>query len=463
MLNLFISFIALAISSLVVYGMAVAARSRKAGVAQVGISSLTSSAQPPQPDARGEAQRKPLRVLMFGWEFPPFNSGGLGVACEGLARALSRGNASIAFVLPRRLGVSSPFARFLFPDADLKVYEAGSLLTPYAASGSYVQDEDGNPLYDADIVGEVRRYARFGAKVARREPHDVIYAHDWLSFAAGMAAKKVSGKPLVAHVHATEFERTGGRIDKRIYDIERAGLHAADRIIAVSNRTKDLIVSRYDVPAGKVEVVWNGIDSAAEAASAEPTRFDALKAAGNRLVLFMGRITLQKGPDHLLKAAKRALEKDSRIFFVFAGDGDMRGQVMQEAAALGIANRVLFPGFLRGDEQREAYRAADLFVMPSVAEPFGLTALEALRSGTPALISRQSGVAEAVKHALKTDFWDADDMAAKMLAALSLPALSGELSKNGMREAATLSWERAASRVRDIMDELVPEPLFAYA
>lgn len=444
-----------------VYGMARAFRVRSRALrARVYFPEMRAESASETPRI---APRGMLRVLMFGWEFPPFNSGGLGVACEGIARALARQNTRVTFVLPKHFGVSAEFMRIVFPDGEdaITAYGINSPLSPYAVGGAYVVCENGEPLYANDLVGEVRRYGRAAARIARREAHDIIYAHDWLSFVAGMAAKRVSGKPLIAHVHATEFERAGGGpVDTRIYDIEREGLHAADRIIAVSNRTKNIVTERYGIAPEKVEVVWNGVDRAPETSATAPARLYALRAAGYKLVLFLGRITLQKGPDHLLRYARRVLEKNPRVYFIFAGDGDMRGQVMREAAELGIANRVLFTGFLRDEERQETLRAADVFVLPSVAEPFGLSALEAASAGIPIILSKQSGVAEAMRHALAGDFWDTESMAEKILAVLSLPALADELRTSGAREAATLTWERTASRVRDVMDAFAA-PAFA--
>ncbi|HUY62638.1 MAG TPA: glycosyltransferase family 4 protein [Candidatus Paceibacterota bacterium] len=424
------------------------------------------------PTARAIAVvRHRLRALMFGWEFPPFNSGGLGVACLGLTRALAGENLDITFVMPKKLPLSVPFAKMVSAElADLEaagvtVHAVNSLVIPYASgaggsASSYAVAPDGTPIYGSDLVAETRRYARFGAVIAAREPHDVIYAHDWLSFGAGREAKRVSGKPLIAHVHATEFDRTGGSVNQAVYDLERAGVHAADRIVAVSHRTKEAVTRHYGVHPQKVSVVWNGIDDATAPAAdgVTPARLTALKNAGYKLVLFMGRITLQKGPDYFVRAARRVADRDPDVLFILAGSGDMERQVIREAAALGLADRVLFPGFLRGHDQYEAYALADLYVMPSVSEPFGITALEAMRAGTPVIVSKQSGVAEAAKNILTVDFWDTEKMADLILQVLGSPELHAELSAKGAAEAATLTWERSAREVRGIIDEVVGVP-----
>ncbi|HQT83011.1 MAG TPA: glycosyltransferase family 4 protein, partial [Candidatus Paceibacterota bacterium] len=279
------------------------------------------------------------------------------------------------------------------------------------------------------------------------------------SFGAGRAAKRVSKKPFIAHVHSTEFDRVGGdTVDQNIYDLERAGMHEADRVVTVSGRTKDIVVGRYGVPKNKVQAVWNGIDGTTAPAPdpSVPARLSALKKAGYKIVLFMGRITIQKGPDYFVRAARRVIDRDPNVLFILAGSGNMERQMMHLAASLGIADKMLFPGFLRGAEQHEAYALADLFVMPSVSEPFGLAALEAMRIGTPVIVSKQSGVAEAVSNALQVDFWDVEKMADLILSVLESPALRDALSKKGIAEAAGLTWDRSADEVRTLIDQLVP-------
>lgn len=393
---------------------------------------------------------------MFGWEFPPHNSGGLGVACQGLTRAMAARGIDIVFVMPKKLDVNASWARFVFADAGFEVRAVNSVLKPYVTGQTYSRALHDIGIYGNDLLSEVRRYALLGGAIAKEEQFDVIYAHDWLSFGAGMEAKKVSGKPLIVHVHATEFDRCGGPlgVNKDVYDIERQGMEAADRIIAVSQFTKDIIVRHYGIPDWKVRVVHNGIDEMTGPKGAmNHLRLSALKQSGYSIVLFLGRITLQKGPDYFLRAAKSVLMREPKVVFLLSGSGDMERQMMDLAAHLGISDRVLFTGFLTGPDQHEVYSAADLFIMPSVSEPFGITALEAMKTGTPVLVSKQSGVAEAVKHALKADFWDVDEMTNKILGVIKHKGLRRSLSENGRREVAGLSWEDAAGKVENVLQE----------
>ncbi len=405
---------------------------------------------------------KRLRILMFGWEFPPFNSGGLGVACLGLTRALADENLDIVFVMPKKLPISVPFAKMVSAEIDnpnISIEIIDSPIKPYANGGSYMVDSDGNPIYGSDLISETKRYARFGAVIAAREQHDIIYAHDWLSFGAGKEAKKVSGKPFIAHVHATEFDRSGGNVNQDVYEIEHTGLHCADKIITVSNKTKDIVIKKYGVPHKKISVVWNGIDDLTAPVKIDsiPPRLLALKKAGYKIVLFMARLTLQKGPDYFVRAAHLVAQKDPNVIFILAGSGDMERQVMHQAASMGLADRMFFPGFLRGHDTHEAYSFADLYVMPSVSEPFGIAVLEAMRAKTPVIVSKQSGVTEAVKSVLSVDFWDVEKMAELILSVVSSAELSAELSAKGVIDAASLTWDRAAHEVRGVIDELMYE------
>ena len=390
---------------------------------------------------------------MFGWEFPPHNSGGLGVACFGLTKGLAQSGGEIIFVLPKHMSVSSPFVRIVFGDLaapHILVRSIRSLLSPYTTVDSYKKrrlslDDD---FYGEGLFEEVRRYALQARKIASEEQFDVIHAHDWLSFLAGIEAKKVSGKPLIVHVHATEFDRTGGgSINDFVYDIEKEGMRVADLIIAVSGYTKRILIERYGVPKDKIEVVHNGIDlEEYDAGNREDNRIKQLKALGKKIVLFVGRITVQKGPDYFIAAAKKVLQYEKDVIFIISGSGDMQGQVMNQAASLGISDKIMFAGFLRNDELNQAYRAADLYVMPSVSEPFGITPLEAIANGTPVIISKQSGVSEVLKHALKVDFWDIDEMANKIVCILRHKSLRECLKENSFKEIMKHTWKRAAEK-----------------
>jgi len=394
---------------------------------------------------------------MFGWEFPPHNSGGLGVACQGLARALSK-NVELTFVLPRKLKISEKGFKLLFADVpDAKLIGLDSLLVPYVTSEKYsfLRGIDPNGNYGATLFEEVRRYAILSQKVAGSENFDVIHAHDWLSFGAGIEAKKVSGKPLVVHVHATEVDRTAGNPNRFIYQREREGVLAADKVLSVSQFTKDVLVKHYGVSERKVEVVHNGIDKDRYFTNESPNLgVSRLKELGYKIVLYYGRITIMKGVDHLINAANLVLKYNPKTLFVIVGSGDMEGQIMSQSASMGISKNVLFPGFLRGRELSSMIKAADLFVMPSISEPFGLTSLESLIHGTPVLMSKQSGVSEVLKNTLKADFWDVDDMADKILSVINHSSLKKELTSNGKREVYLCTWDKAAEKCLSVYNNL---------
>ena len=397
---------------------------------------------------------------MFGWEFPPHNSGGLGVACFGLDRALSRLGVKVAFVLPKKVPVSSDFCSIVFPEEggeSIDVYAIDSPLRAYVTAEEYRIRFGQGGMYGGGLFEEVERYGREAAKIARKETFDIIHAHDWLSFKAGTTAKRVSGKPLVTHVHATEFDRTGGRhLNSRVYETEREGMRAADRVVTVSDFTKNLVTCHYGIADRKVTVVHNGIDAGEyrELGAVAPMLL-RLKQKGNGVVLFVGRITLQKGPDYFVKLARRVLEKNPKVYFVVSGSGDMEGKMLQEVAYYGLSKNFIFTGFLRGEELNQVYRAADVCVMCSVSEPFGIIPLESILNGAPVLMSRQAGVGEILNHALKSDFWDIDDMADKVLAVLRHDSLKRELLLHSGKEARAATWEKAGEKCLSIYNELV--------
>ncbi len=397
-----------------------------------------------------------MRILMFGWEFPPLNSGGLGVACYGLTKSLSAQGASVTFVVPKAVEADYGFLKLIAANlGKVKLRGIKSIIHGYVTSQEYSQkllklkgSEAQQKIYGENLMEEVERYSRKAAEIAAEEPHDVIHAHDWLTFKAGMAAKRASGKPLVVHVHSTEFDRTGGNgVNRHVYEIEREGMHAADAIVAVSNYTKGKIVRHYGISPDKVHVVHNAIDQQSMP-SQQPERH-------GKVVLYLGRITLQKGPDYFIDAAKKVLEKEPDTRFIIAGTGDMEQAVIEKAAALGISDKILFTGFLREEELENAYSAAGLYVMPSVSEPFGLTSLEAASSRTPVLLSRQSGVSEVFANCLKVDFWDIDQMANKMIAVLRHKELKDALAENAYREVSRMSWEKPASMCMSIYERLL--------
>ena len=416
-----------------------------------------------------------MNVFMVGWEFPPFISGGLGTACYGLTKAMDQLGIQVTFVLPKTSSSHySSHLKMLSAEAgggsgklkNVKFRTIASLLRPYVTSGTY-----GNPFahsasqkrktaghtdcldpaenYRGDMYAEVHRYAGQAAQIAATEEFDIVHTHDWMTYPAGIAVAKASGKPLVVQVHSTEFDRSGENVNQMIYDIEREGMHAAAKVIAVSNFTKNIITSRYGVAPEKVEVVYNGVDcSNATFSHAMPDKTD-------KIVLFLGRITMQKGPDYFVAAAKKVLEIINNVKFVIAGDGDMMYRIIELAAHLGIGHKVLFTRFLRGSDVDRIYQMADLYVMPSVSEPFGIAPLEALHHNVPVLISKQSGIAEVLTHALRVDFWDINEMANKIAAVLKYPPLRKALSDNGHSEAHKFRWEDSAAKLCKIYEQIL--------
>lgn len=409
-------------------------------------------------------------VLMFGWEFPPHNSGGLGVACRGLAKALSRQGHEVTFVLPEEIPVSDPDISFVFAETNLSrsrlrgesdFMQTGAYAHGHQVDVNTTNKEGGNQSCskarnadDLSLIETVRLYGQQAKQIARQHDFDVIHAHDWLTYLAGIAAREVSGKPLVSHIHATEHDRTAGQgVNSEVYNIEQQGFTESDHVLSVSKYTKGILVDSYGVPADKITPAHNGITQTPP--DDMPEVLSRWKERGNKIILFLGRQTIQKGPDYFLQAAQKLMEIREDVCFVMAGSGDMQEELIEQAAALGIGDRVLFPGFVRGDKTDRLYQSADLYVLSSVSEPFGITPLEALLNRTPVLISKQSGVSEVINHALKIDFWDTDRMASRMDAVLRYPSLADELRKNGFQEAGGLSWDRTAKVCQDCYNSLV--------
>jgi glycogen(starch) synthase len=402
-----------------------------------------------------------IKTLMLGWEFPPYISGGLGTACYGLTKAMGRMGMEVTFLLPRMgpvrmagnpemiLESGFPHIRLRAVPSSLMAYgrRGNPRSAQQATTGTAVLEEElgGLAPYGPNICEEVQRYAMRVMKIAESEEFDVIHAHDWMTFPAGIALSARSGKPLVVQVHSTEFDRSGEHVNQYVYDIERHGMHAAARVITVSNYTRSIVVNRYSVPPEKVEVVYNGIDFSGSGA-APP----AGSTGGDKVVLFLGRITMQKGPEYFLYAAKKVLEKEKNVKFVMAGDGDRLYGTIDLAAWLGIGHKVFFTRFLRGADVDRVYQMADLYVMPSVSEPFGIAPLEALQHNVPILVSKSSGIAETFHNALKVDFWDIDEMANKIVAVLRHPQLQETLRTNGRKEALRFRWEDSAARVNEV-------------
>ena len=394
---------------------------------------------------------------MFGWEFPPFNSGGLGTACYGLTKGLYNRGTDVTFVLPKaNQSMKADFVKLI--SADLKSIQVNSLLKGYMTTESYKKEllvsNSGVPgLYGQNLIEEVRRFAEKAKIIASLEEHDLIHAHDWLTYLAGIEAKNVSKKPLVLHIHATEFDRCGENVNKEVYDIEKYGFDCADHIIAVSNFTKNMVVTHYGVDPRKITVVHNAVEFNDNNFSNEKFRIKE----NDKIVLFLGRITMQKGPDYFIYAAKKALELDPNIKFIMAGTGDMERFAIEKVAEFGISDKFLFTGFLRGKDIDRAYQMADLYVMPSVSEPFGITPLEAMRNNTPVIISKQSGVSEVVNHCLKVDFWDIHQLVNKMIGVLKYQELNECLKHHGAMEVRKFNWNIPAEKCIEVYNRVLGE------
>lgn len=402
-----------------------------------------------------------MRVLTFGWEYPPAKNGGLGVACYGLTRELLEQGIEVIFVLPRQQATVGP-GRFLFADHAhlLTVRHLDVSLQPYLQSDSRLDvvvgyEPDGTPIIrSSTIIEEAHRFAHLASLIAQQEDFDLIHAHDWTSYLAGVAAKKVSGKPLIVHTHATSYDQAGGdNVDPAIHKIEQEGFQAADKVIAVSNYTRNIIVNKHRTPAEKVEVVHNGCDPH-EPPRHEPTLTE-MKRQGKRIVLYHGRISIQKGVDYFVRAARRVVDYDPNVVFIISGWGDMTTQIIEQVGASGLSEHVRFAGSLWDADRDRMYQAADLVVMPSVSEPFGLVPLEALQHGAPSIISKQSGVSEVLTHVLKVDFWDIDEMANQIIASLRYPVLRQQMVGEGKQQLLELTWRKAADKLLQVYRSLV--------
>ncbi len=436
-----------------------------------------------------------MRVLMFGWEFPPHIAGGLGTACYGMTRGLARNDVEVIFVMPKASGdederfvkvvnASDVEARycdstiegaddimrkisFIHIDSNMVPYispeEWNTYREEYERTGRKFWEREGDSWtqrytfsgkYGANLMEEVARYAVVAAEVARQleGQFDVIHAHDWLTYFAGIAAKRVSGKPLVVHMHATSFDRSSSdNIDTRVYEIERAGMAAADRVIAVSNLTRNIVIEKYNIPAEKVVTVHNAVRFV-DKDNELPER-----GVEDKIVTFLGRITFQKGPDYFVEAAAKVLKRVPNVRFVMAGSGDMMNHVIRRVARLGIADRFHFTGFLKGDDVHKMFQLSDVYIMPSVSEPFGISPLEAMRANVPVIISKQSGVAEVLDYAVKVDYWDVDAMADAIYGFVKYPALSKMFAEKGLEEVTGLKWNNAAAKIKAVYQDAINE------
>lgn len=429
-----------------------------------------------------------MRILMFGWEFPPHIAGGLGTACYGLTKGLAKHDVEVVFVMPRATGnedqrfvkvVNASEVEALYGDfgkefvpGNMTFIHIDSNMVPYISPEEFDRErskavvEQGRETsygdvwrerynfsgrYGANLMEEVARYAVVAAEVARQMEgqFDVIHAHDWLTYYAGIAAKEVSGKPLVVHMHATEFDRSGENVNQAVYNIERAGMEAADRVIAVSNLTRNIVITRYGIDPSKVVTVHNAVTFASD------DRDEVQRGVDDKIVTFLGRITYQKGPDYFVEAAAKVLKRLPNVRFVMAGSGDMMNHVIRRVAKLGIADRFHFTGFLKGDDVQKMFSMSDVYIMPSVSEPFGISPLEAMKSNVPVIISKQSGVAEVLDYAVKVDYWDVDAMADAIYALLQYPALGKMFARKGLEEVTGLKWDNAAEKVREVYESVI--------
>ncbi len=437
-----------------------------------------------------------MKVLMFGWEYPPHISGGLGTACFGLTKALSNLGVSIDFVVPRLFG-DEPSSGANMTSAshiinsltrkeieylhnNISLIEVDSSMLPYENEEDYsrrikrsfsklkrssdllkqgfseTKSRDITSEFRFELQGgygeglfeEVERYAFVAGSIAKQREFDVIHAHDWLCYKAGEVAKKISGKPLIVHVHATEYDRSGENINRRVFDMERHGMDVADLIVCVSEFTRKTVISKYFQDEQKVVCVHNGVISQNQNPIMENNFLD------KKIVSFIGRVTYQKGPDYFVEAADKILQCDENFIFVIAGDGDMLDKMIDLVAKKKISKNFFFTGFLQAEELKELLSISSVYVMPSVSEPFGIAPLEAMQAGVPTIISKQSGVAEVLNHAVKVDFWDIDSLSDAIYSIGKNRALADMLSKNGKLEANAITWDKAADKLKELYVEM---------
>ena len=429
-----------------------------------------------------------MRVLMFGWEFPPHIAGGLGTACYGIVKGLVKNGVESIFVMPSASGDEDSQVAEIVNASDVPVQVTGSMtvddfldkvqfvhigtnMVPYLDpeefhnlveadrhrqvkdfSVSYGSTYKFSGKYGSNLMEEVARYAMVGGTIAmtRKGQFDVIHAHDWLTYMAGIAAKRLTGKPLVVHVHATSFDRgSDDMVDSRVYAIEKRGMEAADCVVTVSDLTRNIVINKYGIDPKKIVTVHNAVDfSGRENISIE-------RGVKDKIVTFLGRITFQKGPEYFIEAAAKVLKRTDNVRFVMAGSGDMMNKAIRQVARLGISDRFHFTGFLRGKEVQEMFALSDVYIMPSVSEPFGISPLEAMRSNVPSIISHQSGAAEVLKYALKVDFWDVDALADDIYALLKYPALANFATKEGFDEVNALKWNGATAKLKKVYENVL--------
>ncbi|MBE6314003.1 MAG: glycosyltransferase family 4 protein [Bacteroidales bacterium] len=417
-----------------------------------------------------------MKALMFGWEFPPHILGGLGTASYGLTKGMHNcGNMDITFVIPKPWGdeerdfaniigacntpvawrdvnwdyVENRLGKFMDPqlyfDMRNKIYADFNYM--------YLNDLgciDFSGRYPDNLIEEINNYSIVAGVIARTIDCDVIHSHDWLTYPAGIHAKNVTGKPLVIHVHATDFDRSRGNVNPTVFGIEKDGMTHADHIITVSNLTRQTVIDKYGIDPSKVTTVHNAVIPLSDDLLSIPKPDNKEK-----VVTFLGRITMQKGPEYFVEAAVKVLQKCHNVRFVMAGSGDMMDKMIALAAKRGIADRFHFTGFLRGRQVYEMLKASDVYIMPSVSEPFGISPLEAMQMGVPSIISKQSGCAEILNNVIKTDYWDIDAMADAIHSIISYPAMYESLKNEGLEEMKGITWEKAGQKVIDIYNQVI--------
>ena len=417
-----------------------------------------------------------MKALMFGWEFPPHILGGLGTASYGLTKGMhANGNMDITFVIPKPWGdEEKDFATIIgacntpvaWRDVSRDYVESriGKVMDPQLyfdlrdhiyADFNYMRLNDLGCIefsgkYPDNLIEEINNYSIVAGVIARTVPCDIIHSHDWLTYPAGIHAKNVTGKPLVIHVHATDFDRSRGNVNPTVFAIEKDGMENADHIITVSNLTRKTVIEKYGMPPEKVTTVHNAVIPLDKELLDLPRR-----THGEKVVTFLGRITMQKGPEYFVEAAAKVLKKDKNVRFVMAGSGDMMDDMIKLAAKRGIADRFHFPGFQRGKEVYETLRDSDVYIMPSVSEPFGISPLEAMEMGVPSIISKQSGCAEILDNVIKTDYWDIDAMADAIHSIITNKALYNTLRDKGIEEIHGITWEKAGKKVIDIYEKVI--------
>jgi glycogen(starch) synthase len=416
-----------------------------------------------------------MKVLMFGWEFPPHILGGLGTASYGLTKGMAeQGDLELTFVMPKPSGdEDQSFLKILGANHIPVVwkensrehveYRLGNFMHPdeyfwlrngikYDFTRIYTNDLgciDFSGRYPDNLMEEISNYEAAASVLAHQQAFDIIHSHDWLTYPAGIFAKQISGKPLVIHVHATDFDRSRGKVNPTVYSIEKRGMDASDHIITVSNLTRNTVIEKYHQDPSKVTTVHNAVEPLADADSYTKSE------RKDKIVTFLGRITMQKGPEYFVEAAHRVLQKTDSVRFVMAGSGDMMNDMIHLAAERGIADRFHFPGFLKGRKVYEMLAESDVYIMPSVSEPFGISPLEAMQVGTPTIISKQSGCAEILTHTIKTDYWDIDAMANAIYGIVKYPAMYKSLREEGIDEVNNIKWYDAGLKVRAIYNHLL--------